>query len=180
MTAGPDVMPTTGGNYQLTKEGWKSPFSRETEIVRPGYHKIHLDKYNLDAEVTSTERVGFSRYTVMDGGRLDIIFNLGGPLGDMVLRNGTVTKVSDTEIEGSFDRTDGRWGGPPRIRVFFVAKVDRPFDKLETWSNDEHPGQPVSPGPAPYEGPFRDKSAVMEFNDLPKGSVVQQIGRAHV
>ena len=173
MTAGPDVMPATGGNYTLTKEGWKSPFRRETEIANPGYHKIHLDKYNLDVEVTSTDRVGFSRYTVDDGGRLDIIFNLGGPLGSVVLRNGTVTKVSDTEIEGYFDRTNGRWHGPPRIRTFFVATVDRPFDKLETWSNDEHPGQPVSRGPGSYKGPFNDKSAIMVFNDLPKGSIVQ-------
>jgi predicted alpha-1,2-mannosidase len=173
MTAGPDVMPTTGGNYKLTKEGWKSPFQREAQIARPGYHKVHLDKYNLDAEVTSTDRVGFSRYTVVDGGRLDIIFSLGGPLGSVVLRNGTVTKVGDTEIEGYFDRTNGRWNGPPRIRTFFVAQVDRPFNELLKWSNDDFPVQPVSQGPRAYEGPFKDQSAVMVFDDLPKGAAVQ-------
>ena len=36
MTVGLDVMPTTGGDYKLNKDGWKSPFSRETEVVRPG------------------------------------------------------------------------------------------------------------------------------------------------
>jgi putative alpha-1,2-mannosidase len=62
MTVGLDVMPTTGGNYGLNKDGWKSSFSRDTEVVRPGYHKVTLDKYAMDVEITSTERVGYHRY----------------------------------------------------------------------------------------------------------------------
>lgn len=124
MTVGLDVMPTTGGDYKLNKNGWKSPFSRDTEIVRPGYHKVYLDKYSMQVEVTSTERVGFHRYTYPKGGRADIIFSLGGPSGSATMTNGHVSATGINELEGYYDRIKGTWGGPPAVRTFFVVKLD--------------------------------------------------------
>ena len=106
MTVGLDVMPTTNGNYELNKDGWKSPFSRKTEIVKPGYHKLYLDKYSMWAEITSTERVGFHRYTYPRGGRTDIIFSLGGPSGFAKMKNGHITRVSGNELEGYYGRIE--------------------------------------------------------------------------
>ncbi len=135
MTVGLDVMPTTGGNYALSKDGWKSPFSRDTEIVRPGYHKVHLDKYDMDVEITSTERVGYHRYTYPAGGRADIIVSLGGKSGSAKMVDGHVTAVGSQTLEGYYDRIEGRWGGPPRVRTFFVIELDRPFSKFNHWTN---------------------------------------------
>jgi hypothetical protein len=47
MTTGLEVMPTTGGDFSVTdgEAGWKSAFDPETEIVKPGYHKLFLEKY---------------------------------------------------------------------------------------------------------------------------------------
>ena len=135
MTVGLDVMPTTGGDYKLNKDGWKSPFKRDTEVVRPGYHKVYLDKYSMQAEVTSTERVGFHRYTYPKGGRADIIFSLGGISGSATMTNGMISVTDKNELAGYYDRVKGRWGGPPRIRTFFVVQLDQPFSKFEKWSN---------------------------------------------
>ena len=135
MTVGLDVMPTTGGNYELNKGGWKSPFKRDTEVVRPGYHRVFLDKYSMQAEVTSTERVGFHRYTYPKGGRADIIFSVGGKSGSATMTNGMISATARNELAGYYDRVKGRWGGPPRIRTFFVVQLDRPFSRFATWSN---------------------------------------------
>jgi len=156
MTVGLDVMPTTNGNYELNKTGWKSPFSRKTEIVKPGYHKLYLDKYSMWAEITSTERVGFHRYTYPKGGRTDIIFSLGGPSGSAKMKNGHITKVSGNELEGYYDRTDGYWGGPPSVRTFFVVQMDKPFSRFEHWSNG-----------------FEDKSGYVVYDNVPAGGVIQ-------
>jgi len=153
MTVGLDVMPTTGGNYELNKNGWKSPFTRDKEIVRPGYHKVHLDKYNMDVEITSTERVGLHRYTFPEGGRSDIIFSLGGKSGSATMTNGFVSVTGKNELTGYYDRVKGKWGGPPRIRTFFVAQFDQPFSKFEEWSNG-----------------FGDTSGVVRFDDLKAGA----------
>jgi putative alpha-1,2-mannosidase len=50
MSTGLEIMPTTGGNFSVTsgEDGWKSNYSHTTEVITPGYHKLHLDKYNLD------------------------------------------------------------------------------------------------------------------------------------
>lgn len=165
MTVGLDVMPTTQGNYELTKGKWKSPFDRKNEIVQPGYHKTHLDKYNLDVEITSTERVGFHRYTIPDGGRSDIVFSLGGPNGSAIMRNGHITKTSATQLEGHYDRTNGRWNGPKRIRTFFVIQFDRPFTDFKNWSNDQYLD--------PVKGKFNDKSGLVVFDKLEKNAKLQ-------
>ena len=156
MTVGLDVMPTTGGKYELTKDGWKSPFTRDTEVVRPGYHKIILDKYDLQVEVTSTERVGLHRYTYPKGGRADVIFSLGGKSGSATMTNGMVRVVGESEVEGYYDRVNGRWGGPPVIRTFFVAQLDQPFSRFEEWSNG-----------------FGDTSGVVVYEDVEAGSQIQ-------
>ena len=135
MTVGLDVMPTTGGNYSLSKDGWKSSFSRDVEVVRPGYHKVHLDKYAMDVEITSTERVGYHRYTYHEDGRADIIVSLGGKSGSAQMVNGSISAVDDRTLEGYYDRIDGTWGGPPRVRTFFVIELDRPFSKFDNWTN---------------------------------------------
>ncbi len=172
MTVGLDVMPTTQGNYELTKEKWKSPFSRTNEIVEPGYHKTHLDKYNLDVEITSTERVGFHRYTSPEGGRLDIVTSLGGPSGSAIMRNGSITQVSANKLEGYYDRTDGRWNGPPRIRTFFVIEYDREFQKFSNWTNDDYL-EPNKGKSNKGSGKFNDQSGVVVFENLEKNAQLQ-------
>src|SRR5690606_36597742 len=41
---------------------WKSTYSHDRESVEPGYYSVHLARYNIDAELTTTERVGFHKY----------------------------------------------------------------------------------------------------------------------
>src|SRR5690606_10930914 len=58
------VMPTTGNvDYLKGPEAWKTPFSHDKEVAKPGYHQVYFDKYDMNVELTSTTRVGFHRYT---------------------------------------------------------------------------------------------------------------------
>ncbi|HXI56835.1 MAG TPA: GH92 family glycosyl hydrolase [Polyangia bacterium] len=137
MSTGLCVMPTSGGTFTVTdgENGWKSNYSHTTEVITPGYHKLHLDKYNLDVELTTTNRVGFSRYTFAQAGKADIVINLGGVAGPATMRNGAITQISPTEFEGHYDRTNGIWGGPTSVRTFFVIVLDKPASKLNTYQN---------------------------------------------
>ena len=58
------IMPTTG-KLQLNpstsdkpENGYRSRFSHETETATPGYYRVTLDDYNIDAELTTTEQIG--------------------------------------------------------------------------------------------------------------------------
>ena len=63
MTTGLEVMPTSGGDFSVAEgeAGWKSAFDPRTEIVKPGYHKLFLEKYATWVELTTTRRVGMHR-----------------------------------------------------------------------------------------------------------------------
>jgi predicted alpha-1,2-mannosidase len=114
----------------------------------------------MQVELTATDRVGFHRYTYPDGGRSDIIFSLGGPSGSAKMVNGKITRVSDHELQGYYDRVEGRWGGPPVVRTFFIARLDRPFSTFETWSNG-----------------YGDTSGTVVYEDLEPGDrILMKVG----
>src|SRR5690554_769259 len=42
---------------------WKSGYSHDRESVSPGYYSVHLDRYNIDVQLTTTARTGVHRYS---------------------------------------------------------------------------------------------------------------------
>lgn len=136
--AGLTLMPTTGNvDPSLGEEHWKSPFSHADEIVQPGYHRVFLDKYNIYVEQTTTERVSFYKLTYTHDAESSLLFNLGGYVASTTMRNASVTKISDTKIEGSFDTYGRHWGGPENVKVYFVAEIDKPSVSLDGWVDAE-------------------------------------------
>ncbi len=76
------VMPTVGqlqlnpGTASHPESGYRSRFSHETEKAEPGYYRVRLDDYGIDAEMTTTSRVGFHRYTFPESDDSHIILDL--------------------------------------------------------------------------------------------------------
>jgi len=133
MLSGITVMPTSG-SIDPTKgvDGWKSPKDVKTEIVQAGYHRVHLDKYAIGVELSSTDRVGFYRLTHEKPGTSSVLFNLSGQLGQSTMRDALIRRVSDTELVGYVTMT-GRIWGPHRVRIYFVARFDKAFSDLKGW-----------------------------------------------
>ncbi|MCK5345060.1 MAG: glycoside hydrolase family 92 protein, partial [Candidatus Heimdallarchaeota archaeon] len=64
------LMPTVGDDIQIfpgskenPDEGYRSRFGHADETASPGYYSVLLKDYNVKAELTSTQRAGFHRYT---------------------------------------------------------------------------------------------------------------------
>ncbi len=134
--AGLTLMPTTGGvDPTAGEEHWKSSFLHEDEIAQPGYHRLYLQKYGVWVEQTATDRTGMYRFIFTRDDEADILINLGGYLASTTMRNARVERVSDTEIEGSFDTYGRHWGGPENVKVYFVVRFDRPFERLDGWAD---------------------------------------------
>ena len=134
--SGVAVMPTTGEfKGHLGSDVYKSSFSHENEIVKPGYHKVVLKDYGVTAELTSTIRTGFHRYT-FPGGSSHILFDAGAFLGHGPKSYAEVWVVDSTTIAGVeiMERTVRR---PKNTPVYFYAKLSRPFDDVCTWKDGE-------------------------------------------
>jgi predicted alpha-1,2-mannosidase len=54
------LMPATG---KFTTDDYCSPYSHQNESAQPGYYQVYLERYGVNAELTSTLRCGFHKYT---------------------------------------------------------------------------------------------------------------------
>lgn len=131
--AGVAVMPTTGEfKGHLGMDAYQSSFSHEREIAKPGYHKVFLSDYKVTAELTSSTRVGFHRYTFQENEGRHIIFDTGAKLAHGPTTFSKVWQISDTEIAGvQVLRKTGR--RPKDTPIYFVAKTNQPFTSTKGW-----------------------------------------------
>ena len=131
--SGIPVMPTTGDfKGHLGSNQYGSKFSHENEVIKTGYHKVVLDAYGITAELTSTIRVGFHKYTFPKSAQSQILFDFSTFLGPSDTQKGFVKKVSNQEIEG-YAIMASTVRRPKTLTVFFVAQFDKPFDSLKGW-----------------------------------------------
>jgi len=57
-------------------EQYSSKFSHTKEKASAGFYSVHLDKYDIDVELTASTRVGFHKYTFNKSGNADIMLDL--------------------------------------------------------------------------------------------------------
>src|SRR6056297_1728885 len=120
--SGIPVLPTTGPfRGHRGPDQYGSAYSHENETVKPGYHQIFLKSYGINAELTSTKRVGFHRYTFPASGESSILFDFSTFLGPCDTQYASVRKVSAREIEGEAVMAPTR-RRPQPVSVYFVAR----------------------------------------------------------
>lgn len=131
------VMPVTG-NPKLAKgeagnqeSGMYSTFKRENEITKAGYYSVLLDRYNVRAELTTTARVGFHKYTFPEAKDAAIVINLADALNWDATTEGYLVKESDTKVSGY--RYSKGWADNQRI--YFTAEFSKPFKGFEIYDN---------------------------------------------
>jgi predicted alpha-1,2-mannosidase len=129
MVDGGDVllMPVVGNKLQLTPgtdenpdEGYRSRFSHSRESASPGYYSVFLEDYGIEAELTTTPRVAFHRYTFPEADNSKIIVDLGHQIGQKDKNDrAEIRIINDQRIEG--EKIDGPG------KIYFVAEFSKPF-----------------------------------------------------
>ncbi|MBI1343302.1 MAG: glycoside hydrolase family 92 protein [Terrimonas sp.] len=133
--SGIPVLPTTGVfKGQLGPDVYGSSFSHHDEKAQPGYHKLLLKDYGITAELTSTMRVGFHRYTFPKSDEGHILFDFTTVLGPANTESAITRKISDQEIQGSVTMA-ATARRPKAMTVYFVAVFDKPFASFGGWQN---------------------------------------------
>ncbi len=134
------LMPTTGaiklnpGIASKPNSGYRSRFSKTSEIAKAGYYSVFLDDYKVKAELTTTPRVGFHRYTYPKGAEANVILDLvhGIYSYDGKVIWASIRLENDSTITG-YRQTNG-WS---RNRyIYFAIKFSKPF-KSFGFKNDE-------------------------------------------
>jgi predicted alpha-1,2-mannosidase len=128
------VMPVTGEFDPLST---KSPRTGESNKV--GYYSATLSRYGIKAELTSSRRVGFHRYTFSASPQAHITINLASALNlgtsweSQRFLGAEAHVVSDHEVEG-VTRVTGGWNRGGEYRVFYYMVLDTPAKSIRTWA----------------------------------------------
>lgn len=138
------MMPTTGklqiipGKEKNPDLGYRSRFSHENEIAKAGYYSVLLDDYGIKAELTSTTRAGFQKYTFPKSDSARVLIDLKIPTEySYEIFEAKITKVSETEIEGYSIQQSLRGANYNQFTLHFVIRFNKEFDSFNGWINDD-------------------------------------------
>ena len=121
------VMPATGelkinaGTQDRHMKGYASLYSKDNESASPGYYQVMLNRYNINVELTATERSGLHKYTFPESPDSRIIIDLGEGSADRPTET-YLKQINDTLFEGY--RFSSGWASDQR--EFFSLIVSKP------------------------------------------------------
>ena len=169
------IMPATGkvqlnkGTKADTQNGYVSAFSHQNEVSKAGYYSVLLDKYQIKAELTATERVGFHRYTfparpenpyVM----LDLSDGVGwdSPVKTFIKQLNSTTLVGYRYSKG--------WAADQRL--YFAIKLSQPLKTIALYDSTATVNG--------TQGTARKMKAVLKFNTIVNHVLQLKVGLSPV
>lgn len=120
-------MPVTNP-YKTGEEplGIYSSFSHNDESASAGYYRILLKDYNINVELTATERCGIQRYTFPEA-ESSIFLNLKKAMNWDFTADSHIEVVDSCTIRGYRHS----WGWSPKQYIYFQTRFSRPFDAFQ-------------------------------------------------
>ena len=126
------LMPVTGelklrpGTAADPDAGYRSRYSHESEVARPGYYEAFLEDYGIRAQLTATPRTGVHKYTYPEGATeqrviLDLIhgiYNYDGKVLWAQIRVENDTLLTGYRITNGWARTN---------YTYFAISFSRPI-----------------------------------------------------
>jgi predicted alpha-1,2-mannosidase len=126
------VLKTNKGIEKIPRSGYASRYSHKNEKARPGYYSVRLLDYDIDVELTASERVGFHQYHFPAGKEAHVIIDLKEGIND----HGTDTyikKIDEYTLEGY--RFSNGWAKDQRL--FFAIRSLEPLDKFNVYDDEK-------------------------------------------
>jgi predicted alpha-1,2-mannosidase len=120
----------TRANFKDMESGYGSSFSKKTEVARPGYYQVYLDKYKVKAQLTATERTGFHQYTFQKTDNAHLLVDLGFGMGWDAPVETHISQLNATTFEGY--RFSKGWADDQRI--YFVIQLSAPVIRTELYN----------------------------------------------
>lgn len=105
--------------------GVHSRFSHDDETATAGYYQVRLTDYDIDVELTATERCGIQRYT-FPGGDAAVILNLAKAMNWDRTVDSRIVVVDSVTVEG-YRFSDG-WARDQQL--WFRSRFSQPWDSV--------------------------------------------------
>jgi predicted alpha-1,2-mannosidase len=129
-TANKVVVNGPSGVERVTEGSYSSRFSHKQEKVKPGYYSVKLLNYDVDVELTATERVGMHRYHFPAGKEAHVIIDLKEGINAKAF-DCNIIQVDQYTLMGrrkSNGWSKNRW-------IFFAIKSSVPLTKFNVYDD---------------------------------------------
>lgn len=149
------LMPVAGSLRTGVKDR-ASSYVHQDEVSRPDFYSVHLQRYNIKAEITGTSRAGFMRFENSSGLPMHVTVEPNSDEGEAFIR----ISPERGEIEGynPVHRIYQGWGEPAGFSGYFLIVFDTPFESFGTFRGDS-----LSKGNAKSEGRGNATGAYVSF-----------------
>lgn len=133
------LLPATG---TISPDDYSSSYSHQNESAQPGYYQVFLERYEINAELTSTLRCAFHKYTFREGQGKKLIADLS--------KSNERVKGWELVQEGENVMKGFQHAGE---KMFFYAVANHKITTIESLKKDKHEISVVHfvDSPAPLE-----------------------------
>ena len=127
----------TTGPIMTQMQDFQSPYSHKQESVSPGYYQVRLLQWDINAELSATERTGVARFMFPAGKGANILLPLSHTLNEV--NAASVRVVGDRSFEG-YVENHAFCGSKETYKVYFVMTFSQPFANFGTWTGNHYGG----------------------------------------
>ena len=136
------IMPVTGkpklqpGSEANPDSGYRSRFSHDDEQASPGYYQVKLQDYDINAELTATERAAMHKYTFNSQKDAHVVMDLTHSIYNF--DNKVIwsdVRVIDEQTILAYRATNG-WA--KNRQMYFAIKFSQPFSNIELINQDNN------------------------------------------
>jgi len=150
---------------------YKSSYSHQQENAKAGYYSVFLKDHNINAELTSSLRTAFHRYTFKENDKQSVIIDLGDAFIPFDLDKNKLTQI---KIEDKFTISGFRHstGWAKNQKVFFVAKFSKSIKGFDLVADSKYVEDKIVTG--------LKTAAQLYFNDLSVKQLNVKVGVSSV
>ncbi len=116
------LLPATG---TIAADDYKSVFSHKNESAHPGYYQVYLNRYGVNAELTSTLRCAFHKYTFKPGQSKKLIADLS--MSNERVRSWNIAQEGSNVFTG-FQQTGDK--------IYFYAVTNHEIKNIDSVKKD--------------------------------------------
>jgi len=118
------ILPVTG---ELNPDDFGSGFNHTNESAHPGYYQVYLERYGINAELTTSLRCGYHQYAYPAGADKKLVVNLA--VSNEHVRDWQITPAGDFAFQG-WQRT--------QEKVFFYALANHKLKTIDRLKGKNH------------------------------------------
>ncbi|HTJ13662.1 MAG TPA: GH92 family glycosyl hydrolase [Dinghuibacter sp.] len=131
------LLPVTGG---FSGNDYRSGYTHDRESAHPGYYQVYLTRYGINAELTSTLRCAFHRYTFPSGAPESVVADLS--MSNERVRRWDISRV-DAHVFAGFQEASEK--------IYFYAVANHALSGIDSTAASNRPVPVVhfvsAPGP---------------------------------